>query len=131
MEALGPFLRHAQALLDRLEALRGARHTPAVWGARLQEYLLERLGGEDAVEGRARTQVSKALERLVDLVPAGLEEPLLTYRQARELAAQALGAVRGEAGGRPHQGVVAGEGASTSTKGIRPVASKAVRRWSR
>ncbi|MBK8725704.1 MAG: exodeoxyribonuclease V subunit gamma [Holophagaceae bacterium] len=108
VEALGPFLRHAQALLDRLEALRGARHTPAVWGARLQEYLLERLGGEDAVEGRARTQVSKALERLVDLVPAGLEEPLLTYRQARELAAQALGAVRGEAGGRPHQGVVAG-----------------------
>lgn len=108
VEALGPFLQHAERLLGRIGSLRGARLTPAAWGLALQDYLLDLLGGDDAVDGRARTQIARALERLAELVPEGMAEPTLSYRQARELASQALGGVRGEAGGRPHQGVVAG-----------------------
>jgi len=108
VESLAPFLRHADHLLKRIEALRAAHLTPAAWGGLLQDYLLERLGGEDAVDARARAQVARAFGRFAELVPEGMLEPRLTYRQARELAAQALGGVRGEAGGRPHQGVVVG-----------------------
>ena len=106
VEATGAFLLHASSLLGSIKSLRNARHTPAEWAERLQDYLLDRLGSEEDVF--ARRQVTRALERVRELVPEGLAEPRLSYRQARELASQALQGIRGDAGGRPHQGVVVG-----------------------
>lgn len=121
VEATGPFLRHANRLVRDLQSLREARLTPAEWGPRLQDFLLDRLGGEDAIDGRARTQVARALEGLADLIPEGMDEPVLSYRQARELATQALAGLRGETGGRPHQGVVVGSYAHLRTLPFRAV----------
>ena len=102
------FVDQATALIQRVRDLRTYHGTPAAWGERLTDYLLAYLGGEDAAEAGARARLAKAFLRFAALVPAGLEPPVLNYRQARELATQALAGIRGEAGGRPHQGVVVG-----------------------
>ncbi|WP_026852126.1 exodeoxyribonuclease V subunit gamma [Geothrix fermentans] len=102
------FLDQAASLIRRLRALRAFHGTPAAWGERLSDYLLAYLGGEDAADAGGRAKLAQALLRLSSLVPSGMEAPTLNYRQARELANQALAGIRGEAGGRPHQGVVVG-----------------------
>jgi len=102
------FVDQASALIRRVRSLRTFHGTPAAWGERLSEYLLAYLGGEDAADAGGRAKLAQALLRLASLVPSGLESPTLNYRQARELANQALAGIRGDAGGRPHQGVVVG-----------------------
>lgn len=102
------FLDQAASLIRRLRALRTFHGSPAAWGERLSDYLLAYLGGEDAADAGGRAKLAQALLRLSSLVPSGMEAPTLNYRQARELANQALAGIRGEAGGRPHQGVVVG-----------------------
>ncbi len=102
------FVDQASALIQRVLGLRTFHGTPAAWGERLSEFLLAYLGGEDAADAGGRAKLTQALLRLSSLVPPGLESPVLNYRQARELANQALAGIRGEAGGRPHQGVVVG-----------------------
>lgn len=102
------FVDQASALIQRVRGLRTFHGTPAAWGERLSDYLLAYLGGEDAADAGGRAKLAQALLRLSSLVPPGLEPPTLNYRQARELANQALAGIRGEAGGRPHQGVVVG-----------------------
>ena len=102
------FVDQASTLIQRVRGLRTFHGTPAAWGERLSEFLLTYLGGEDAADAGGRAKLTQALLRLSSLVPPGLESPVLNYRQARELANQALAGIRGEAGGRPHQGVVVG-----------------------
>lgn len=106
--ATGAFVDQASALLRRLRGLRTFHGPPAAWAERLADYLLAYLGGEDAADAGGRAKLAQALLRLASLVPPGLEPPNLNYRQARDLASQALAGIRGEAGGRPHQGVVVG-----------------------
>lgn len=107
-EAVGPFVARAGSLSGWVRRLRDAHVAPGEWALLLQGYLLGHLGGDDAAEVRARNQLARGLERLGALVPEGLPEPRLSYRQARFLADQALRGVRDESAGRPHQGVVAG-----------------------
>lgn len=102
------FVDQAASLIRRLRDLRAFHGTPAAWGERLSDYLLAYLGGDDAADAGGRARLAQALLRLSSLVPSGMEAPALNYRQARELATQALAGIRGEAGGRPHQGVVVG-----------------------
>ncbi|WP_243382328.1 exodeoxyribonuclease V subunit gamma [Geothrix alkalitolerans] len=106
--ATAAFVDQASALIQRVRGLRTFHGTPAAWGERLSDHLLAHLGGEDAADTGGRAKLAQALLRLSTLVPPGLEPPILNYRQARELASQALAGIRGEAGGRPHQGVVVG-----------------------
>ncbi|HEX9081677.1 MAG TPA: exodeoxyribonuclease V subunit gamma, partial [Holophagaceae bacterium] len=107
-QAVGAFLDRASSLLNGLRDLRGRPDTPAGWAERLGRYLLAHLGSDDAVDAGGRARLAQALERFGAMVPEGLAPPKLTYRQARELARQALAGLRHEAGGRPHQGVVVG-----------------------
>ena len=106
--ATAAFVDQAASLVRRVRALRRLQITPAAWAERLSEFLLGYLGGDDAADTAARARLAQALHRLASLVPAGLPAPRLNVRQARELAVQALVGIRGEAGGRPHQGVVVG-----------------------
>lgn len=102
------FVDQAATLIQRVRGLRTFHGTPTAWGDRLSDYLLAYLGSEDAADAGGRAKLAQALLRLTSLVPPGLEPPILNYRQARELANQALAGIRGEVGGRPHQGVVVG-----------------------
>lgn len=106
--ATAAFVHQAATLVRRLRALRRLRATPATWAERLSDFLLGYLGGDEASDAAARARLAQALQRLAALVPAGLTPPFLNVRQACELATQALAGIRGEAGGRPHQGVVVG-----------------------
>lgn len=102
------FVDQASSLIQRLHDLQTFHGSPSAWAGRLSDYLLAYLGSEDAADAGGRAKLAQALLRLSALVPSGLEPPTLNYRQARELANQTLASIRGEAGGRPHQGVVVG-----------------------
>ena len=102
------FVARASSLVQRVWRLREDTASPAEWAAQISTYLLSYLGGEEAGDVSARAQLAKSLRRLHKLVPEGMPLPELNYRQARELAKQAIAGIRGDAGGRPHQGVVVG-----------------------
>lgn len=106
--SIAVFVDRAGSLVRKLRTLRGMRATPEAWADQIATFLLHYLGSDEAADAPARSQLAKSLQRIRDLVPKGMTAPALNYRQARELARQAIASVRGEAGGRPHQGVVVG-----------------------